>query len=84
MLVPRMMLHSAQEEVGGTSPIVPEWPVVAVVGEKSFQRRACPPRVLTKVSTPDGVEKEQNERELLSTSESCRRRQPESHWKEHR
>ena len=28
---------SAQEKVGGTSPIVPEWPVVAVVGEKSFQ-----------------------------------------------
>ena len=28
---------SAQEEIGGTSPIVPEWPVVAVVGEKSFQ-----------------------------------------------
>ena len=26
---------SAQEEVGGTSPIVPERPVVAVVGEKS-------------------------------------------------
>ena len=28
---------SAQEEIGGTSPTVPERPVVAVVGEKSFQ-----------------------------------------------
>ena len=28
---------SAQEQIGGTSPIVPEWPVVAVVGEKSLQ-----------------------------------------------
>ena len=74
MFLPRIQATtrrwSAQEEVGGTSPIVPEWPVVAVVGEKL----AGPPRYPHEgVGTRRTVlRREQNEPEILYISESCR------------